>query len=120
LNEKVVERVETQFPGDLRINSGFRSGTGGSQHNAGMAVDLQLISPSGDPTKSIEIAKWMQSFCEFDQLAIEYSASNPKRCWIHCSYILPKYGRNRFKIYTWDAGSKNIVVATDKFIDRTK
>jgi uncharacterized Zn-binding protein involved in type VI secretion len=79
LAENILEPLRVRYPG-FRINSGFRKGTGTSQHNKGMACDLQWAGFSpGDYTP---VAEWMRANLPFDQLIFEHGNS----IWIHVSY----------------------------------
>lgn len=100
LHDNVIGPLFRQFPTGLRINSGFRTGDGPSQHDAGMAADIQVIRPQGSPSATLTYLNWIKDNCEFDQLAMEYSAKYPNQCWIHVSF---KPTGNRNAIYTWDA-----------------
>jgi hypothetical protein len=79
LAENVLEPLRVSYPG-FRINSGFRKGTSSSQHNKGMACDLQW--PGLTPAGYTDIAEWMRSNLPFDQLIFEHG----KSIWIHVSY----------------------------------
>jgi hypothetical protein len=75
----ILEPLRAQYPG-LRINSAFRKGTGTSQHNKGMAVDIQWagLSPAGYSP----IAQWVTENLPVDQLIFEHGNS----IWLHISY----------------------------------
>jgi hypothetical protein len=75
----ILEPLRAQYPG-LRINSGFRKGTGTSQHNKGMAVDVQW--PGLSPAGYSPIAQWITQNLPVDQLIFEHGAS----IWLHISY----------------------------------
>jgi zinc D-Ala-D-Ala carboxypeptidase len=77
--ENILEPLKEKYPG-FRINSGFRKGAGNSQHNKGMAVDLQWpgLSASG----YTPIAQWIKNNLPFDQLIFEHGNS----IWLHISY----------------------------------
>jgi hypothetical protein len=74
-----LEPLRAKYPG-LRINSGFRKGAGTSQHNKGMAVDIQWagLSPAGYSP----IAQWVTENLPVDQLIFEHGNS----IWLHISY----------------------------------
>lgn len=111
LHANVVARLFAQFGADkFTINSGFRNGPGSSQHDAGMACDIQVKPANGhgvgSPAETLQYANWIKDNCLFDQLAMEYSATYRNQCWIHVSYVRPEVtysGPNRKAIYTWDA-----------------
>jgi hypothetical protein len=83
LCENILIPLIAQFPG-MRINSGFRAGTSGSQHNKGMAVDLSWPNQPGDAnTHAQNIYNWMvASKLPFDQVISERKSS----MWIHVSF----------------------------------
>jgi len=80
LSENVLEKVNAKYPG-FRINSGFRTSTGGtSQHERGMAVDIQWAGISNK--EYLARAQWIKSNVTFDQLIFEHGNS----IWLHLSY----------------------------------
>lgn len=79
LAENILEPLRVKYPG-FRINSGFRKGTSSSQHNRGMACDLQW--PGLSPTGYTPIAFWIRDNLPFDQLIFEHGNS----IWLHISY----------------------------------
>lgn len=82
LCENVLIPLIAQFPG-MRINSGFRAGTSGSQHNKGMAVDLSWPTQPGDAnTHAQNVYNWLSTNVPFDQVISERRSS----MWIHVSF----------------------------------
>jgi len=79
LAENILEPLNRQFPG-VRINSAFRKGTGTSQHNKGMAVDVQW--PGIKPSEYTARAQWVRANLPYDQLIFEHGNS----IWLHISY----------------------------------
>lgn len=79
LAENILEPLMQQYSG-FRINSGFRRGSGTSQHNRGQACDLQW--PGLAPAGYTPIAEWIRDNLPFDQLIFEHGRS----IWIHVSY----------------------------------
>ena len=77
--ENILEPLNRQFPG-VRVNSGFRKGTGTSQHNKGMAIDVQW--PGIRPSEYTARALWVRQNLPFDQLIFEHGNS----IWLHISY----------------------------------
>ena len=75
----ILEPLRAKYPG-LRINSGFRKGEGTSQHNKGMAVDIQWAGLA--PADYSPIAQWVTQNLPVDQLIFEHGAS----IWLHMSY----------------------------------
>jgi hypothetical protein len=77
--ENILEPLNRQFPG-VRINSGFRKGAGSSQHNKGMAIDVQW--PGIKPSEYTARAVWVRANLPYDQLIFEHGNS----IWLHISY----------------------------------
>lgn len=80
--------------GNMMITSGFRIGGGRSQHERGMAADIQY--PGKTNTEVYNIAVWIKDNLPFDQLILEYGGNRP---WIHVSF-------NRFGNRPSTAGNK--------------
>ena len=78
----ILEKVKAVYP-DVFITSAFRPGNSKSQHERGMAVDMQFHNGS-TPERCMKIVQWIKANLAFDQLILEYSS--PTRCWVHCSY----------------------------------
>jgi hypothetical protein len=78
LTQNVIEPLRAKFPG-LIINSGFRRGSGKSQHQRGEAVDIQW--PRISPSEYLERAKWATANLPFDQFIFEHGNS----IWFHFS-----------------------------------
>ena len=67
------------------ITSGFRNKSGGSQHNKGQAVDIQVFSFHGLSSTGrlyYELAQYIRDNFDYDQLILEWFGRNP---WIHIS-----------------------------------
>ena len=88
--------------GRVDINSGLRvlelnrkiGSSDSSQHVQGMAADIEC--PAVD---NFELAKWINSNLDFDQLILEfYTAGEPTSGWVHVSYN--RDGSNRKKAMT--------------------
>lgn len=77
--KNILEPLRAQYPG-FRINSGFRKGTATSQHNKGMAVDVQW--PGLAAAGYTPIAQWITQNLPVDQLIFEHGAS----IWLHISF----------------------------------
>jgi len=78
--ENILEPLLLKYP-NIRINSGFRTVTSGkSQHEKGMAVDLQW--PGLAPSGYMPIAKWCVDHLPFDQIIFEHGNT----IWLHISY----------------------------------
>jgi hypothetical protein len=66
---------------NMLITSGFRPGSGTSQHERGQACDIQF--PKMTNTQIYDIAVWIRDYVAYDQLILEYGGNRP---WIHCSF----------------------------------
>ena len=77
--ENILEPLRRQYPG-VRVNSAFRKGVSGSQHNKGMAVDVQW--PGIKPGEYTARAQWIRANLPYDQLIFEHGNS----IWLHISY----------------------------------
>lgn len=77
--ENILEPIKARYPG-FNINSGFRAGSGKSQHLRGQAVDLQWQGKSN--REMFEIAQWAARNLPVDQLIVEHG----RRIWLHISY----------------------------------
>ena len=98
LANNVYEQLIAKYPG-ARINSGFRTVTSGkSQHEKGMACDIQWSGISN--AEYLERAKWIASNLTFDQMIFEHGNS----IWIHLSYNRVS-GSQRKNIMTMKGGS---------------
>lgn len=76
----IGEPLREQY-GVFLITSGFRHGSGTSQHERGQAADLQF--PGLSNTQIYNISVWMRDNLDYDQLILEYGGNRP---WIHISY----------------------------------
>ena len=85
----VVQPVRDNF-GVTVINSGYRGlalneavgGSSKSQHCKGQAVDIECPG-----TGNYDVASWIESNLEFDQLILEfYTPGIPDSGWVHVSY----------------------------------
>jgi len=80
--EHIGEALSTKYGRDeMLITSGFRYGSGKSQHDRGQAADIQY--PNKTWEQIYEVAVWIRDTLPFDQLILEYGGSNP---WIHVSF----------------------------------
>ena len=75
----ICEPIVSQF-GKFQLNSGFRVGTGRSQHCRGMAVDIQWQGISNQ--EYLSRAKWIAENLNCDQIILEKGRSY----WIHVSF----------------------------------
>ena len=80
--ENVGEPLSAQYGrGEMVITSGFRNGSGKSQHERGQATDIQF--PNMNNAQVYAVAVWMNENVPYDQLILEYGGNNP---WIHSSF----------------------------------
>lgn len=95
LSENSLDRIKAQYP-NMFVTSGFRAGSGSSQHTLGQAADMQFTGA----TKSdyFAIAQWIRDNVPFDQLLLEYKTTETKQPWIHISFVT---GGNRNKVMTF-------------------
>jgi predicted chitinase/uncharacterized protein YcbK (DUF882 family) len=81
-----LEPILRQYP-SMIVTSGFRTGSGTSQHERGQAIDMQF--PGVANSGYYEIAQWIRDNVPFDQLLLEYKTIESGRAWIHISYVKP-------------------------------
>ena len=81
--ENCLDKIKAQYP-NMFVTSGFRTGSGTSQHERGQACDMQFrgVSNSG----FYEIAQWIKDNVSFDQLLLEYKTTGTGNAWIHISH----------------------------------
>lgn len=88
----VLEPMYSHFNGGFVVNSGFRTGSGKSQHNRGEAADCYF--PGFDSDQLLAAAVWCQNNLPFDQIILERSVSTGTR-WIHVSFDRNKSAQRR-------------------------
>ena len=98
--ENILEPLRTKYPG-FRINSGFRKGSGSSQHNKGMAIDVQW--PGKSPAEYTPIGEWIAANLPFDQLIFEHGNS----IWLHISYDRSKTTQRNQKLTYYTKAQPN-------------
>lgn len=91
--ENCYDTIKALYP-DAVISSGFRNGSGRSQHERGQALDI--VFPSRPKSQYYNIAKTLKDKIPFDQFLLEYRGTSS--AWIHVS--LKKTGGNRKQILT--------------------
>lgn len=101
--EKILEPVYAHYKKPIKINSAYRGvklnaavgGSSKSQHCSGQAVDFEI-----DGVSNPELANWIATNCEFDQLILEFynPKEGPNSGWVHCSYT--STGVNRRQLLT--------------------
>ena len=88
---EVLEPVRWHYGIPFTPSSGYRcpelnkaiGGSSTSQHTKGYAADFEVPGIS-----NIEVYRWMENNCEFDQLILEfYVEGEPNSGWLHCSYV---------------------------------
>tara|TARA_Y100001973_G_C5196480_1_gene334598 strand:+ start:403 stop:2175 length:1773 start_codon:yes stop_codon:yes gene_type:complete len=95
LCENVLDKVKEEYP-DMMVTSGFRHGTGRSQHYRGEAADMQFRNAS--KKDYYEIAKWIRDNIPHDQLILEFKNTGTGLPWIHCSFS--SSGKQRAQHFT--------------------
>ena len=95
LANNALDLIKDQYP-NMFVTSGFRHGSGTSQHNRGQAADMQFTGASrGD---YYDIALWIRENVPHDQMLLEYQTGGSGNPWIHLSL---KPDGNRFDIATF-------------------
>jgi len=80
----------------LELNRALRS-SDKSQHIKGEAIDGECLSAG-----NAEVALWISSNLDFDQLILEhYEKHDPRSGWVHCSY---SKNNNRNQVLTINSG----------------
>jgi hypothetical protein len=95
LAENSLDRIKAQYPNTF-VTSGFRAGSGSSQHTLGQAADMQFTGAT--KADYFTIAQWIRDNVPFDQLLLEYKTTETKQPWIHISFVS---GGNRNKVMTF-------------------
>ena len=83
LAENCLDPIKDKYP-NMFVTSGFRLGTGTSQHERGFAADMQFTNAS--KSDYFTIAQWIKDNVLFDQLLLEYKTTGTSMPWIHISY----------------------------------
>jgi hypothetical protein len=95
LAENCLDKIKDKYP-NMFVTSGFRTGSGTSQHLLGMAADMQF---TGVAKKDyFEVAQWIRDNVSYDQLLLEYKTTGTGNPWIHISY---NEGKNRKQVLTF-------------------
>jgi hypothetical protein len=83
-----LDPIKAKYP-DMKINSGFRAGTNGSDHGLGAAADIKFTGTSKSSYK--DIADWIIANVPYRQVLLEYTfekGSNKLRsAWIHIAFL---------------------------------
>ena len=83
LAENCLDPIKAKYP-NMIVTSAFRVSTTGSQHNRGMAADMQFTGAS--KSDYYDIALWIKANIVYDQLLLEYKTTGTRLPWIHISY----------------------------------
>lgn len=106
----ILEPLKAKYP-NIRINSGFRSGTSGSQHNKGMACDIQVAGWTG--AQYSDAAAWIAANLPFDQFILEHGNS----IWFHLSYNPSLSDQRGQKLTYWPRESPNYKAGLKNYYD---
>ena len=80
--ENVGEALSAKYSRDeIMVTSGFRNGSGKSQHERGQAADIQF--PNFTDTEIYNASIFIRDNIPYDQLILEYGGQRP---WIHISF----------------------------------
>lgn len=95
LAENCLDLIKAKYS-NMIVTSAFRHGNTTSQHQRGMAADMQFSGVSkGD---YYDIASWIKANIPFDQLLLEYKTTGTRNPWIHISF---NSGGNRNQVMTF-------------------
>lgn len=94
--ENVLVPLFEKYPNAM-VTSGFRAGTGTSQHMRGEAVDIQFRGMSN--SEYYKVAQWIKANLPYDQLILEYKNFGTRMPWIHVS--LKRSKAQRYQIMTF-------------------
>jgi len=108
----ILEPLRSKYP-NIRINSGFRAGSGNSQHNKGQAVDIQI--PGAPASLYSEVAAWIAKNLPFDQFILEHG----KSVWLHISYN-PSGSQRGAKLTYWPRASPQYKPGLVNYYDSKK
>ena len=99
----VLEPIKKAYP-TMFVTNAYRNDGNKSQHEAGMAVDLQFTDIAGSiADQNAQIVPRAQAIKEllgtrFDQFLLEFKTTGSYRPWIHISY---REGKNRNDLRTF-------------------
>ena len=96
LAENVLTPLFGTYPGAM-VTSGFRAGSGTSQHLRGEAIDIQFRSVS--KKEYFKVAQWIKANLPYDQLILEYKNFGTGLPWIHIS--LKRNKPQRYQVMTF-------------------
>ena len=93
--ENILEPIFAKYP-DMIITSGFRLGTGKSQHFKGQAIDIKFRNAT--KKQYFERAKEIKNLIPYDQFLLEYKNTGTGLPWLHISF---NFNGNRNQILTF-------------------
>jgi hypothetical protein len=99
-----LEPIKQQYP-NMFVTSGFRPAKGTSQHERGMACDMQFRGSS--KSEYHEIAVWIRANVPHDQLLLEYKNTGTGNPWIHLS-LTPSSNRGQSMTFWNHSRYKNV------------
>jgi len=79
--ENIGELLLSKYGNSMYLTSGFRYGSGSSQHERGQAADIQFTGFTNQ--QYYDAAIWVRDTLQYDQLILEYGGNRP---WLHISY----------------------------------
>ena len=95
LAENTLDKIKEQYP-KMMVTSGFRTGSGSSQHTLGQAADIQF--PGYSKGDYYDIAIWIRDNVAFDKLLLEYKTTGTGMPWIHVTF---KQSGNSKSVFTY-------------------
>lgn len=98
--QNCLEKIKEKYP-DMIVTSGFRVGSGTSQHLFGQAADMQFTRHK--KRDYFEIASWIKDNVPYDELLLEYKNYDTGLPWIHISF---KQANNRSRVRTFFNGTE--------------
>lgn len=79
-----LDPIKKKYP-EMFVTSGFRTGSGTSDHSVGAAADMQFKGKSAEDY--YEICRWIRDNVPYKQLLLEYQDKSGGRiAWIHIAY----------------------------------
>jgi uncharacterized Zn-binding protein involved in type VI secretion len=103
LSVNCLEKIAAQYGrSNVLITSGFRRGGGRSQHERGMAADIQFPGISNDEYWAR--AQWFKNNLPFDQLILEYHGRSPV---LHVSFDQGKSAQRK-QTLTWNKSQQTL------------
>jgi hypothetical protein len=94
LANNALDLIKDQYP-TMFVTNAYRGRQTGSQHNVGLAADMQFTGISN--SEYYDIAVWIRQNIPHDQLILEYKTTGSRLPWIHISC---KESGNRLQAFT--------------------